>query len=239
MPTLATSLCMTATRSTGHARSGSGMRSRETRSRWSLSSTALTRDDPRLREQAVRMLGRDCRENGHVEYQKPEAKQPPAALKHLDTLLAMADDPDAGVRRELILALRNLPTDKVGDALRKLAASWDGQDRWYLEALGLALENRESAYLSQALRRHALWRARPRPGGQGKQGRASAVFPGRPQRGVYRRPARPTCRQAPSARIWGWRGGSIGARSCRCSSASCPTCERPSCNRPPTTSWSG
>ena len=27
-------------------------------------------------------------------------------------------------------------------ALRKLAASWDGQDRWYLEALGLALEKR-------------------------------------------------------------------------------------------------
>ena len=47
----------------------------------------------------------------------------------------MADDPDAGVRRELILALRNLPTDKVGRRPKKLAASWDGQDRWYLEAL--------------------------------------------------------------------------------------------------------
>ncbi len=60
----------------------------------------------------------------------------------------MADDPDAGVRRELILALRNVPTDKVGEALRKLAASWDGQDRWYLEALGLALRDREPEYLS-------------------------------------------------------------------------------------------
>ncbi len=110
---------------------------------------AVNQGDPRIREQAVRILGRDCRENGHVEYQKPEAKQPPAALKHLDILLALADDPDAGVRRELILALRNLPTDKVGDALRKLAASWDGQDRWYLEALGLALEKRESDYLSK------------------------------------------------------------------------------------------
>jgi putative membrane-bound dehydrogenase-like protein len=109
----------------------------------------VNQGEPRLREQAVRILGRDCRENGHVEYQKPEAKLDPAALKHLDILLAMADDPDAGVRRELILALRNLPTEKVGDALRKLAASWDGQDRWYLEALGLALEKRESAYLAQ------------------------------------------------------------------------------------------
>jgi putative membrane-bound dehydrogenase-like protein len=108
----------------------------------------VNQGQPRLREQAIRILGRDCRENGRVEYQKPEAKLPPPALKHLDTLIAMADDPDAGVRRELILAFRNLPTDKVGGALRKLAASWDGQDRWYLEALGLALEKRDSAYLA-------------------------------------------------------------------------------------------
>ena len=60
----------------------------------------------------------------------------------------MANDPDAGVRRELILAFRNLPTDAVGDSLRKLTALWDGQDRWYLEALGLALEKRESDFLS-------------------------------------------------------------------------------------------
>jgi putative membrane-bound dehydrogenase-like protein len=103
--------------------------------------------EPRIREQAVRMLGRDCRENGRVAYQKTEAKPEPA-LKHLEALLAMVVDPDPGVRRELILAFRNLPTDKVGDALGKLAASWDGQDRWYLEALGLALEKRDSAFLS-------------------------------------------------------------------------------------------
>ncbi|HKI16996.1 MAG TPA: hypothetical protein VKA15_03915, partial [Isosphaeraceae bacterium] len=53
---------------------------------------------------------------------------------------------DAGTR--LILAFRNLPTDTVGDALKKLTASWDGQDRWYLEALGLALEKRASGFLS-------------------------------------------------------------------------------------------
>jgi len=112
---------------------------------------AVSQGDPRIREQAVRILGRDCRQNGQVEYQKPEAKQPPPALQHLDILLAMAVDPDAGVRRELILALRNLPTNQVGDALRKLAASWDGRDRWYLEALGLALDKRESDFLSKLL----------------------------------------------------------------------------------------
>jgi putative membrane-bound dehydrogenase-like protein len=105
--------------------------------------------DPRIREQVVRVLGRDCRANGEVAYPKQESQPPPAALKHLSVLLTMADDPDAGVRRELILAVRNVPTDKVGNALRKLAASWDGQDRWYLEALGLALEKRESSFLSR------------------------------------------------------------------------------------------
>jgi hypothetical protein len=60
----------------------------------------------------------------------------------------MVSDSDAGVRRELILAFRNLPTNAVGDSLRKLTALWDGQDRWYLEALGLALEHRESEFLS-------------------------------------------------------------------------------------------
>ena len=104
--------------------------------------------DPRLREMAVRMLGRNCRENGKVEYSKPEAKQREAAFAHLTTLKPMSKDPDPGVRRELILAFRNLPTSEVGDSLNTLTTLWDGQDRWHLEALGLALERRESDFLS-------------------------------------------------------------------------------------------
>ncbi len=209
------------------------------RSRIPCHETLIKTLDGRLREQAVRMLGRDCRENGHVEYQKPEAKRSPAALKHLDELLAMADDPDAGVRRELILAFRNLPTDKVGDALRKLAASWDGQDRWYLEALGLALEKRESDFLSKLFDGTLygdldLETIRPK-----RQGRAAAVLPGRPQRGVHRRrhagPAGHGAEQVPRAGL----AAAFAARCCRCSSASSPTCRRPSSSRPATTSWSG
>jgi putative membrane-bound dehydrogenase-like protein len=104
--------------------------------------------DPRLREMAVRMLGRDCRENGNVEYTKPEAREQPPAIAYIEALKAMALDPDAGVRRELILAFRNLSTNQVGDSLQTLTAAWDGQDRWYLEALGLALEKRESDFVS-------------------------------------------------------------------------------------------
>ncbi len=61
----------------------------------------------------------------------------------------MAADPDAGVRRELILALRNLPTAEAGAALKTLTRTWDGRDRWYLEALGLALDRREPAFLAE------------------------------------------------------------------------------------------
>jgi putative membrane-bound dehydrogenase-like protein len=103
------------------------------------------RTDPRMRELAVRILGRDVSRVGKVETREPLPEL--AAARYLEALLAIVDDPDAGVRRELILSLRDLPTDKVGAGLRKLAASWDGQDRWYLEALGLALRNREPDYL--------------------------------------------------------------------------------------------
>ncbi len=44
---------------------------------------ALKDGDPRIREQAVRMLGRDVRENGRVEYNDPAAKSPPPAAAHL------------------------------------------------------------------------------------------------------------------------------------------------------------
>jgi len=109
---------------------------------------ALKNDDPRLRELAVRILGRDDRENGQVEYLKPDAKVPPPASKHLAALLPLASDLDAGVRRELILALREVPADKAGEAIKTLARAWDGRDRWYLECLGLALDKRESDFLA-------------------------------------------------------------------------------------------
>lgn len=110
---------------------------------------ALDDAEPRIREQAVRILGRDVSREGSIEYLDDARPQPPAASRHLDALLSRVDDPDAGVRRELILAFRYLPTDQVGEALKALAASWDGRDRWYLEALGVALRGREPAYLAE------------------------------------------------------------------------------------------
>ena len=172
-----------------------------------LGPSMLKDEDPRFREQAVRMLGRDCRDNGQVDYKNPRPSCRRAAPRHLKALLPMADDPDAGVRRELILALRNLPTDQVGDALRKLAASWDGQDRWYLEALGLALEKRErgvsvpscstarSTATSTSSRRARTARSRCR-----RTSRSTATRRTSPS-------GRPTCRRRPSSKYLGlaWR----------------------------------
>ncbi|WP_165066653.1 PVC-type heme-binding CxxCH protein [Paludisphaera rhizosphaerae] len=107
--------------------------------------------DPRLRELAVRILGRDCRENGIVDFQAGSERPPAAALAHLEVLLPLADDPDPGVRRELILALRNVPVPRVAEALRKLVLGWDGRDRWYLEALGLALSKRISEFITSLM----------------------------------------------------------------------------------------
>ena len=105
-------------------------------------------------------------------------------MEHLDVLLPLADDPDAGVRRELILALRNLPTAQVGEALKTLAASWDGQDRWYLEALGLALRDREPAFLAELFDGTLYGDLDLEKAGKAGPGGPAALLPGRSQRGV-------------------------------------------------------
>ena len=69
----------------------------------------------------------------------------------------------------------------------KLAASWDGQDRWYLEALGLALEKRESSFLSSLFDGSLYGDLDLEHSGHERKRRAAAVFPGRSQRGLHRR----------------------------------------------------
>lgn len=108
----------------------------------------IKQDDPQIREQVVRMLGRDVSRVGIVTLPEGKTADPVRAESNLGVLLKQVDDPDQGVRRELIIALRDVSTEKSGEALRKLASKWDGHDRWYLEALGLALQNRESEFVA-------------------------------------------------------------------------------------------
>jgi putative membrane-bound dehydrogenase-like protein len=86
----------------------------------------LSADDPRLRVTAIRALAAFA----------PQLTGPRLYSK-------LADDPHAMVRREVALQLRGHASDESLDVLTALARGYDGADRWYLEALGLAAEGRE------------------------------------------------------------------------------------------------
>jgi putative membrane-bound dehydrogenase-like protein len=57
----------------------------------------------------------------------------------------LARDPDAGVRREVALSMRDQPAAVALDVLAELARGFDGQDRSYLEALGIGATGKEAA----------------------------------------------------------------------------------------------
>ena len=60
------------------------------------------------------------------------------ASEYGDAILALADDSSAEVRREVLLAIRNLQGDAAEAALAKMAATYDGTDRYQLEAINIA-----------------------------------------------------------------------------------------------------
>jgi putative membrane-bound dehydrogenase-like protein len=68
-----------------------------------------------------------------------------ANLDYLPSAARLAKDPDAGVRREVALSLRDQPADKAMAILVDLARGYDGQDRSYLEALGAGASKKEAA----------------------------------------------------------------------------------------------
>ncbi len=87
-------------------------------------------------------------------------------------LQQLAVDPDAQVRREVAIALRHNNSPEAPVIWTQLAKGYDGQDRWYLEALGIGadkqwdrffaawLKDAGSNPLSNAAGRDIVWRAR-------------------------------------------------------------------------------
>lgn len=81
------------------------------------------------------------------------------------------EDISPAVRRELLIGLREVEIDDFAGAWTQLAMGYDGKDRWYLEALGIAAEGRwddclpvwlnatKSRISSKALR-DIVWRSR-------------------------------------------------------------------------------
>jgi putative membrane-bound dehydrogenase-like protein len=54
----------------------------------------------------------------------------------------LATDPDPGVRRTVAISLRNTPVISSQEIILKLIDGYDGKDRWYLNALGIAMEGK-------------------------------------------------------------------------------------------------
>ncbi len=77
---------------------------------------------------------------------------------------------DIALRREILLSLRDVPFEQCKSTLLELITYFDGDDRWYLEAIGTAAEGKEEA-LYQALNKPAsewgdklekiMWRLHP------------------------------------------------------------------------------
>ncbi len=93
--------------------------------------------------------------------------------RSLDVYLTkVLKDPAPEVRREVALALRNIENKDLSAQLwTALAMQYDGRDRWYLEALGIAAEDNWEKYLefwleevgkdwSQKPGRDIIWRSR-------------------------------------------------------------------------------
>jgi putative membrane-bound dehydrogenase-like protein len=84
----------------------------------------------------------------------------------------LANDSDPQVRREVVIALRTSKSPEAAQVWTTLANQYDGQDRWYLEALGIGADKQWdsffSAWLKQAgsnplekpANRDIIWRAR-------------------------------------------------------------------------------
>lgn len=82
---------------------------------------AINSDDPMLQVVAIRA----ARQHTEPERYLPQFKQ-------------LAKSNSAAVRREIAIAASELPTESKADLWVLLANQHDGEDRWYLEALGVA-----------------------------------------------------------------------------------------------------
>lgn len=92
-------------------------------------------------------------------------------LATLDFLTPMASDPSPQVRAAVLTALRHNKDPKAAALWASLAQQYDGKDRWYLEALGIAADQQWTRFLNAYLKavqdnwdtpmgRDLIWRAR-------------------------------------------------------------------------------
>jgi putative membrane-bound dehydrogenase-like protein len=90
----------------------------------------------------------------------------------------MSSDPSALIRREVAVSLRDLPYEKIKNSILQIVKTYDGKDRYYLEAIGAALDGKSNGVSNQIsnlivpdfdvttqknreIWKNVLWRLRP------------------------------------------------------------------------------
>ena len=145
-----------------------------------LQNTLAEAENPRLRARALWLLAK--RDGGEKHVRAALKDEDPnvriTALRaarqlKLDVIPIveqLADDPSPQVRRECAIALRHNRNPKAAQLWVKLAKSYDGRDRWYLEALGIGADGQWDLFFQQwldasedlksAAARDLVWRSR-------------------------------------------------------------------------------
>ncbi|MCS7471297.1 ThuA domain-containing protein [Stieleria sp. ICT_E10.1] len=112
--------------------------------------------NPRLRARALWLLGKIDGRGEHYVAKALADSNPDIRITAIrlakqltdqpsQWLADVADDESPAVRRELAVALRYDTSDAMPTLWAKLATAYDGQDRWYLEALGIGSDVRPEA----------------------------------------------------------------------------------------------
>jgi putative membrane-bound dehydrogenase-like protein len=139
-------------------------------------------DDQRMRARAFHLLARiDGKEQKYINDALKDKNEDirGMALRHMRTenmdpipaVKKLAKDSSAQVRRECALSLRHSKSPEAPKLWAELAKQHDGKDRWYLEALGIAMDKNEDAYFNawmnevgdkwnSAAGRDIVWRSR-------------------------------------------------------------------------------
>jgi putative heme-binding domain-containing protein len=122
--------------------------------------TLLADKNPYIVARSVWLLAQ-LGKNGKAETEKildnPDEQLRAVAYKALRQTVAdilpyaarMANDTSAYVRREVAVSLKDISFTKSKNILLELIKRYDGEDRWYLETLGLAMQGHESEMYSE------------------------------------------------------------------------------------------
>ncbi len=119
-------------------------------------------DDSRMRARALWLLGKIKGKEAKYVQEAIEDKDEDIrmtairlsrelSLDNLPVLRQLATDPSPQVRREVALAVRHKTSLEAAAIWTTLATQYDGKDRWYLEALGIAADNQWDVFFGNYL----------------------------------------------------------------------------------------